>query len=168
MYYSTLYCYRKIQEAVNSNKEKGLFGPATIQFKIRWPHSSGFWGGQHFQAQDGAKRLHHKPRKREMEVVEDPQSSLRVCTQDLTTFRRLKVLPLSNNGLLWDSHPTYRRRWRDLVSKPPPPSLSLQSSKCTVGLYFGVIIFRTMLLVIQSFVLPILCGQLEIVVELLR
>lgn len=53
-------------------------------------------------------------------------------------------------------------------SLSPPPSLSLQSSKCTVGLYFGVIIFRTMLLVIQSFVLPILCGQLEIEVELLR
>lgn len=107
-----------------------------VQFKIRWPHSSGFWGGQHFQAQDGAKCLHHKPRKREMEVVEDPQSSLRVCTQYLQTSCRLKVLPLSNNGLLWDSHPTYRRRWRDLVSKPPPISFT---SKFQV--YRGVVLW---------------------------
>lgn len=112
-----------------------------VQFKIRWPHSSGFWGRHHFQAQDGAKRLHPKPRKREMEVMEDPQSSLRVCTQDLTTFRRLKVLPLSNNGLLWDSHPTYRRRWRDLVSKPPPHLFHFKVPSvpwgCTLGLLFS-------------------------------
>lgn len=108
----------------------------------------------------------NQEREREMGVMEVPQSSSRVCTQDLKSSGRLKVLPLSNNGLLWDSHPTYRGRWRDLVSKAP---ISF-TSKLPVyhGLYFGGIILRTLSLVIQSFVLSILCGELEIEVELLR
>lgn len=100
-----------------------------------------------------------------MEVMEVPQSSLRVYPQDLKTSCRLKVplkvLPLSNNGLLWDSHPTYRRRWRDLVSKAPH-LFHFKVPTVPWGCTLEGAIFRTLSLVIQSFVLPTLCGQLEI------